>query len=78
MQSLPACGLVDLKGKLMVFSIYAVSYERYSAALYGAARAAPIKMSVTFSAHYYSARTKESGRGTALPLCHRPVPRRLK
>ncbi len=48
MQSLPACGLVDLKGKLMVFSIYAVSYERYSAALYGAVRAAPIKMSVTF------------------------------
>ena len=32
----------------MVFSIYAVSYERYSAALYGAVRAAPIKMSVTF------------------------------
>lgn len=34
-------------------------------------------MSVTISAHY-SARTKESGRGAALPLYHRPVPRLLK
>ena len=42
MQSLPACGLVDLKERLMVFSIYAVSYERYSAAVYEAVRAASV------------------------------------
>ena len=36
MQSLPACGSVGLKGKLMPVSIYAVSYERNSAAFYEA------------------------------------------
>lgn len=54
----------------MPVSIYAVSYERSSAAFYEAVESSFQKMSVTFDPLIFSARTKESGRGAASPLCH--------